>query len=76
MAREMNGDDSSSDTDSVSLLSGLVARRATGVAEETWVDELAPGKVPESDSYTREDTHCSNFTPKSGNVHVKFRKLK
>lgn len=67
MAHEMNGDVSSSDDDSVSLLSGLDARRTTGVAEEIVEAELDPGKVPESASCTAEDTHCSNSAPKSGN---------
>ncbi|XP_075903282.1 uncharacterized protein LOC142902256 [Nelusetta ayraudi] len=66
MAHEMNGDVSSSDDDSVSLLSGLDARRTTGVAEEIVEAELDPGKVPESASCTAEDTHCSNSAPKSG----------
>lgn len=75
MAHEMNGDVSSSDDDSVSLLSGLDARRTTGVAEEIVEAELDPGKVHESVSCTAEDTHCSNSAPKSGNVQVKFLKI-
>lgn len=75
MAQEVNGDDSSSDNDSVSLLSGLDARRTAGVAEEIGEAELDPGKVPESASCTAEDTHCSYSAPKSGNVQVKFLKI-
>lgn len=75
MAHQMNGNDSSSDTDSVSLLSGLDARRTTGVAEEIEVAELDLGKVQESASCTGEGTHRSNSAPKSGNVQLKFRKI-
>lgn len=75
MAHQMNGDVSSSDTESVSLLSGLDARRPAGVAEEIEAAELDLGKVQESVSCTGEDTHRSNSASKSGNVQLKFLKI-
>lgn len=68
MTHAMDGDDSASDTDSVSLLCGLDGSRTKGVAKEMELVELDPDTVSGSDSCTGGFPSSTSFIPNSGTV--------